>query len=139
MAPRKITGWPPLPNSRPLGTLRGSADSGSVARRLRRDNSGHGAALGATSGRIFGALLKAGISEEDAHVYAESVRRGEALVTARVDDARGDAANAVLQNAKGVDISARRQEYATEGWKQFDETSEPYAPAAVPPVGLGRI
>jgi hypothetical protein len=87
-----------------------------------------GAALGATSGGILGALLKAGVSEEDAHVYAEGVRRGGTLVTARVDDARADSANAILQAAKRVDINARRQEYASEGWKRFDETAEPYTP-----------
>ena len=100
-----------------------------------------GAALGATSGGILGALLKAGVSEEDAHVYAEGVRRGGTLVTARVDDARADSANAILQAAKGVDIKARRQEYATEGWERFDETAEPYAPIAgsLSPSGETRI
>ena len=89
-----------------------------------------GAALGATSGGILGALLKAGVSEEDAHVYAEGVRRGGTLVTARVDDARADSADAILQAAKGVDLNARRQEYASEGWKRFDETAEPYVPVS---------
>lgn len=100
-----------------------------------------GAALGATSGGILGALLKAGVPEEDAHVYAEGVRRGGALVTARVDDARADSANAILQGAQGVDIKARREEYATEGWERFDETSDPYVPTpgTVPPVGIGRV
>ena len=40
-----------------------------------------GAALGATSGGILGALLKAGVTEDDAHVYAEGIRRGGTLVT----------------------------------------------------------
>jgi len=100
-----------------------------------------GAALGATSGGILGALMKAGISEADAHVYAEGVRRGGSLVTARVDEARGDTVNAILQNAQGVDITARRQEYEADGWKRFDEASEPYASSAstVAPVGINRI
>jgi hypothetical protein len=99
-----------------------------------------GAALGATSGGILGALLKAGVSEEAAHVYAEGVRRGGALVTARVDDGRADSANAILQSAQGVDIQARRQEYASEGWKGFDEASEPFVPSTrtIPPAGVGR-
>jgi len=99
-----------------------------------------GAALGATSGGILGALLKAGVSEEDAHVYAEGVRRGGALVTARVDEARVDAANAILQSAQGVDIGKRRQEYAAEGWKRFDETASPYVPITSDssPATVGR-
>ena len=36
-----------------------------------------GAAAGAATGGIVGALTEAGISNEDAHVYAEGVRRGD--------------------------------------------------------------
>lgn len=98
-----------------------------------------GAALGATSGGILGALMKAGVSEEDAHVYAEGVRRGGTLVTARVDEARADSANAILKNANGVDVAARRQEYAAEGWERFDEASEPYLPIDAVPRGAARL
>ncbi len=48
---------------------------------------GIGAVGGAVTGSIVGALKNAGHSEEDAHVYAEGVRRGGTLVSARVDDA----------------------------------------------------
>src|SRR5215211_7590340 len=41
-----------------------------------------GAAAGAATGGVIGALTQAGVSEEDAHVYAEGVRRGGTLVTA---------------------------------------------------------
>ena len=34
-----------------------------------------GAAVGAAAGGVVGAMTKAGVPEEDAHVYAESVRR----------------------------------------------------------------
>ena len=46
-----------------------------------------GAAAGAATGGIVGALTEAGVSEEDAHSYAEGVRRGGTLVSARVADA----------------------------------------------------
>lgn len=101
-----------------------------------------GAAIGLASGSIVGALLKAGISEDDAHVYAEGIRRGGTLVTARVDEARAEAANAILRNANGVDIATRRSEYASEGWDKFDEdrTDVYSAPSrVVPPIAdLGR-
>src|SRR6188474_1946401 len=45
-----------------------------------------GAAAGGLTGGIIGALTQAGVSEEDAHVYAEGVRRGGAVVSARVAD-----------------------------------------------------
>src|SRR3954471_4331000 len=53
-----------------------------------------GAAAGAATGGIVGALTEAGVSREDAHAYAEGVRRGGTLVSARVaeqDRARFDA------------------------------------------------
>src|SRR6188474_1765526 len=43
-----------------------------------------GAAAGAATGGIVGALTQAGVSEEDAHSYAEGIRRGGTLVSARV-------------------------------------------------------
>src|SRR6201988_4752355 len=45
-----------------------------------------GAAAGAATGGIIGALTEAGVSEEDAHTYAEGVRRGGTLVSARVPE-----------------------------------------------------
>lgn len=98
-----------------------------------------GAAIGAASGGILGALMKAGVSEDDAHLYAEGVRRGGSLVTARVDDARADSAEAILRSSNGVDIGARRAEYATEGWERFDDTAPVISNVPpVTPVGMGR-
>src|SRR6476659_8598173 len=45
-----------------------------------------GAAAGAATGGIVGALTEAGISKDDASRYAEGVRRGGTLVSARVPD-----------------------------------------------------
>ena len=90
-----------------------------------------GAAVGGATGGIIGALEDAGVEERDAHVYAESVRRGGALVTARVDDSRVDAAQAILRGGSGVDIDSRRRQYEDEGWKGFDESADPYSPDQV--------
>ena len=46
-----------------------------------------GAAAGAATGGIVGALTEAGMSKEEAPLYAEGVRRGGTLVSARVADA----------------------------------------------------
>jgi hypothetical protein len=75
---------------------------------------------------VVGALTTAGVSEDDAHVYAEGVRRGGALVTARVDDSRAEMARAALDHKRAVDIGARREAYRSEGWTTFDENSAPY-------------
>src|SRR6202044_3420067 len=47
-----------------------------------------GAAVGGAAGGLVGSLTSSGVPERDAHVYAEGVRRGGTLVSARVDDAR---------------------------------------------------
>ena len=51
-----------------------------------------GAAGGSVVGGLIGALTDAGVSEEDAHVYSEGVRRGSSLVTVTTDDARASKA-----------------------------------------------
>src|SRR5437763_14481459 len=46
-----------------------------------------GAAAGAATGGVIGALTQSGVSKEDAPLYAEGVRRGGNLVSARRPDA----------------------------------------------------
>lgn len=84
-----------------------------------------GAGVGAAAGSLVAGLTRAGIPEEDAHVVAESVRRGGAVVSARVDDAHVVAAAAILRHAEGSDIASRREAYQREGWQGFDERREP--------------
>jgi hypothetical protein len=74
-----------------------------------------GAAAGAAAGGLVGALVGARVSDTDAHVYSESVRRGGTLVSARVPD--GDAARiqAILDRFKPIDPAVRGAEYRKEG------------------------
>ena len=91
---------------------------------------GVGAAVGGGAGGLLGSLTHAGVSEEDAHVYAEGVRRGGSLVTARVDESRVAEADRILNGRTHVDPAARRAEYAQGGWDRFDESAPAYrAPA----------
>jgi hypothetical protein len=87
-----------------------------------------GAAVGGAAGGLLGALANAGVPEAEAHVYAEGVRRGGTVVTARVDDDRPDTATAILRNANGVDVDARRLDYMKEGWQGFDPDAPAYTP-----------
>ena len=89
-----------------------------------------GALTGAAAGGLIGALTQAGVSEEDAHVYAEGVRRGGTLVTARVPDNDRARLQAILDRA-GVDLGRRREAYRQSGWNRFDEKSQPYTPDQV--------
>jgi hypothetical protein len=66
-----------------------------------------GAAAGGATGGIIGSMTSSGVSGNDAHVYAEGVRRGGTLVTARVDDTQVPAANAILSQSGSVDIASR--------------------------------
>ena len=84
-----------------------------------------GAAAGAATGGIVGALTEAGVSEEDAHVYAEGVRRGGTLVSARVADADRTRLDAVL-NESAVNVRDRSAAWQKSGWKRFDPASTPY-------------
>ena len=86
-----------------------------------------GAGLGAAAGGLLGALANAGVPEAEAHVYAEGVRRGGTIVTARVDESRADTIGAILRNANGVDLEARRKDYLKEGWQGFDEEAPAYS------------
>lgn len=79
-----------------------------------------GAVVGGAAGGIIGSMTEAGVPERDAHVYAEGVRRGGTLVSARVDDARATEANAVLQRNKSVNLETRGQAYRDAGWTSFD-------------------
>jgi hypothetical protein len=60
-----------------------------------------GAVVGGATGGIVGSLTGAGVPEHDANFYAEGVRRGGTLVTARVDDAHAPIVREILQRHKG--------------------------------------
>jgi hypothetical protein len=85
-----------------------------------------GAVVGGAAGGLVGALTHVGIPEQDAHVYAEGVRRGGSLVTAKVDDALIPAASAILGKDRAVDLDERRGAYQTEGWNRYDENAPAY-------------
>jgi hypothetical protein len=85
-----------------------------------------GAAAGGAAGGLLGALKDAGHSDEEAHVYAEGVRRGGTLVSVRCDSGDHRAtAEQVLNGATGVDAATRGAEYRAAGWQAFDGAAEP--------------
>ena len=86
-----------------------------------------GAAIGGAAGGLVGALTHAGVPEEDAHVYAEGVRRGGTLVTAKVEEDLVPTARRILSDDRSVDLTSRRAAYRTEGWDRFDATAPEYS------------
>lgn len=84
-----------------------------------------GAAAGAATGGVVGALTEAGVSKEDAPLYAEGVRRGGTLVTARVADAARARFDTVLDQS-AVNLRERSAAWQKTGWNTFDPGSKPY-------------
>ncbi len=85
-----------------------------------------GSVIGAAAGGLVGALIHAGVPERDAHVYAEGVRRGGTLVTAKVADDLVSTARPILSDDRTVNISARGDVYRQQGWSRFDEAAPAY-------------
>ncbi len=88
-----------------------------------------GAVAGAAAGGLIGALTDAGVSESDAHVYAESVRRGGTMVTARTPDNAASTAHAIMDRFTPVDPARRGEEYRQGGWTKFDPDAPAYRPS----------
>jgi PRC-barrel domain len=83
------------------------------------------AGAGGAVGGVVGALVETGTSREDAQVYAEGVRRGGTLVSARVPDADAARYEAILDRS-AVDIRQRSAMYQGSGWRQFDPSAPAY-------------
>ena len=90
-----------------------------------------GAGACAVAGGVVGALTDVGITESDAQVYAESVRRGGAVVTVRTDESRAAQAEEILDRHDAVDIEERVAEWKRSGWKGYDPDAPEWSPAQI--------
>src|SRR5246127_3367026 len=75
------------------------------------------AAAGGTTGGLIGALTQSGIGEPEARNYAEGVRRGGTLVTARVRDTARMQVEAIMDRHNPMDINTTTTEDRTGGWQ----------------------
>jgi stress response protein YsnF len=90
-----------------------------------------GAGLGAVTGGLIGGLTRLGVPDEDAHYYAEGVRRGGILVTVAADDEReAQMAADILRRHGAVDIDQRASEWKRQGWKGRFEADTSTTPSA---------
>lgn len=71
-------------------------------------------------------MIESGVPEKDAHVYAEGIRRGGAVVAARVESDKVATAETILNRSRRVDLNTRRDAYVAEGWTRFDDAADPY-------------
>ncbi|MFT4934846.1 MAG: hypothetical protein ACI9LT_001534 [Pseudoalteromonas distincta] len=86
-----------------------------------------GAAAGGATGGLLGALKEAGHSDEEAHVYAEGVRRGGTLVSVKVEGDDADRLEQILDQQRGVSAQMRGPAYRDAGWTRFDPEAQPYS------------
>lgn len=82
-----------------------------------------GAVAGGAAGGIVGALVKSGTSKENAALYAEALRRGGAVVTAKVSDDDAAKYKAILSR-NDVDVASREAAYRSSGWLGYDQTAQ---------------
>ncbi len=85
-----------------------------------------GAAAGGATGGIVGALIGAGVPEEHAHVYSESVRRGGTIVSVQAEDHNINTVQSILNNSVAIDPHTQGESYRSTGWNQFDPDAGPY-------------
>jgi uncharacterized protein (TIGR02271 family) len=88
-----------------------------------------GAGAGAAIGGLAGSLVDVGVDENDAHAYAEGVRRGGALVTVRASETDVSRIVDILDDEGTVDLDERQSSWRTEGWSGG-------ASAGVPAAGM---
>lgn len=84
-----------------------------------------GAAAGAATGGLVGALTEAGVSKDEAPLYAEGVRRGGTLVSARVPEADRERLEASM-SPSSVNLRDRSASWKKSGWTGYDPASQPY-------------
>lgn len=75
-----------------------------------------GASAGVLAGGLIGALTDAGVPENDAGYYAETVRRGGAIVSVRVGDADTAMVREIMESGHPIDRPERQALYESEGW-----------------------
>ena len=83
------------------------------------------AAVGGTAGGLIGALTQSGVSEEEANAYAEGVRRGGTLVSARVPETERARYEAILDRS-AVNMRERSMMWERGGWTRFDPAAPAY-------------
>ena len=82
-----------------------------------------GAVTGGVIGGILGALTHEGVDRKDAEVYAESIKRGGAVVVVRKHGDRKREIEQALSDYS-TDATARGDYYRSGGWAGYDESGD---------------
>ena len=76
-----------------------------------------GAGVGAAALGVVGSLVDVGVSETDAHAYAEGVHRGGTLLTVRAEPGSVERIGAMLDHETAVPMPEREGAWRGEGWE----------------------
>lgn len=88
---------------------------------------GVGAGVGALAGGLIGALTAAGVPEQEAVIYHESVKQGGTLLMAQCDDRFVNIVAQIMERHRAVDVQRRGEEYQQRGYLR-PSTVTPSAP-----------
>src|SRR5690348_926935 len=101
------------------GTFSATSNFGGIG-----DVIGHGSLTGYAGDepRLVRALVSRGIPEDDAHIYAESVRRGDSLAVVKVPESQAERAQEVMAEHGAVDVDERAASFRSAGFSTFDHT-----------------
>ena len=80
-----------------------------------------GAVAGLAAGGIVGALTDLGVSEDHAHIYAEGISRGGALVSVRTSSLPRSTIMSIMGKYEPVDPEQRGADYRKDGWSRFED------------------
>ena len=95
---------------------------------------GVGAAAGAVAGGLTGSLTRAGVPENEAHVYAEGVRRGGSLVTVRAEEPQAAEAERIMDARAPSNWQDKDREYRAGGWTGSDPQGSDLPPTEARPL-----
>lgn len=85
-----------------------------------------GMAAGAAAGGVIGALTSSGVSEDEAHYYAETLRRGGTVVSVQSPDDRVQEVEVIMDQGSPINRDERLASYRNEGWTRYDAREEPH-------------
>jgi hypothetical protein len=84
-----------------------------------------GAVTGGAAGGIIGALVSSGESKENAEIYAEALRRGGAIVTARVPSDQEGPFLVIMDNSAMLPANLEAS-YRRDGWEGYNASAPHY-------------
>lgn len=89
-----------------------------------------GAGLGGLGGGLVGALVEAGVPEEEAAYYKEGIRRGHTLLAVTVaDKTEAEKAGSLMQEYRPLDIGTQASTWQESGWEAPDDVPDRFIPA----------